>query len=90
MKRKYRVFKEVSISLLLLISVFVFLGCSSTEHDEEVYYEDPTVELEEQIKALEEENSNLKNKLDSIYDKAYYRDYNYNDILDDIEEESLY
>lgn len=82
-------FKEVFISLLILISVFVFFG-SSSSYEDEVYYEDPTIELEEQIDALKEENSDLKDKLDSIHDNAYYRDYNYNDILDDIEEESLY
>lgn len=83
-------FKKVSISLLLLISVFVLCGCSLANFDKEVYYEDPTIELEEQIDALKKENSDLKDKLDSIHDNAYYRDYNYNDILDDIEEESLY
>lgn len=51
----------------------------------------PQIEdLEYKIEKLENENSELKSKLATINQLAYRRDYNYNDLLDNIEYESSY
>ena len=39
---------------------------------------------------LESENEDLKSKLDNIHEMAESRNYDYNDLLDDIEAESEY
>ncbi len=53
-------------------------------------YEDAQAEYLPQIEELEYKVSELEERLDTINRLASSRDYNYNDLLDDIEYESSY
>lgn len=53
-------------------------------------YEDLDFVCEEYYSELKQENKELKEKLDNINQMASDRDYNYNELLDDIEAESIY
>ena len=53
-------------------------------------YEDAQAEYLPQIEELEYKVSELEERLDTINRLASSRDYNYNDLLDDIEYERSY
>lgn len=79
--------------IIAILLVFIGISCSGCID----YSESDIEDLETQISNLEEENENLKDenqelkdKLDNINQMVLYRDYNYNDLLDDIETESAY
>ena len=78
--------------VLVLILSFITSGCVSNNYytgeysSEDTYYD----KLEEKCTKLEEENQELKDRLDEINSMATERYYNYGDILDDIESESDY
>lgn len=80
--------KKLFLLFLLLILPFFLSGCVSSEYASEL--ESKIEELEEINADLEAENEELKEKLDDIQSVAISRDENYSDILDDIEQKSLY
>lgn len=80
--------KKLFLLFLLLILPFFLSGCVSSEYTNEL--ESKIEELEETNADLETENKELKEKLDDIQSVAISRDENYSDILDDIEQKSLY
>ncbi len=80
--------KKLFLLFLLLILPFFLSGCVSSEYANEL--ESKIEELEETNADLETENKELKEKLDDIQSVAISRDENYSDILDDIEQKSLY
>lgn len=80
--------KKLFLLFLLLILPFFLSGCVSSEYANEL--ESKIEELEETNANLETENKELKEKLDDIQSVAISRDENYSDILDDIEQKSLY
>lgn len=80
--------KKLFLLFLLLILPLFLSGCVSSEYANEL--ESKIEELEETNADLETENKELKEKLDDIQSVAISRDENYSDILDDIEQKSLY
>lgn len=80
--------KKLFLLFLLLILPFFLSGCVSSEYANEL--ESKIEELEETNADLETENKELKEKLDDIQSVAISRGENYSDILDDIEQKSLY
>ena len=78
--------------VLVLMLSFITSGCTGSNNYYGGYSSDDTYydELEEKCAELEEENQELKDRLDEINTMATDRYYNYSDILDDIESESDY
>lgn len=80
--------KKIFLLSLLLLMPFMLSGCVSSEYASNLEYK--IEELEEEITDLKSENEELKEKLEDIQAVAVLRDEDYNDLLDEIEQKSLY
>lgn len=82
------------VIFFFIVAVFVVINNGNLESQiddlqkQVEEYEQQIVEFEQKIEDLEQEKDNYLNKLNTINTISTDRDYNYNDLLDDIEEES--
>lgn len=77
-------------AVLALICMGIW-GCIFDKTPEPEYSPEPSYETaEDRISELEQENQDLKDRLDNINTMASDRGYDYSDLLDDIEFESQY